>query len=127
MRLIDADALIKRLRKARLIFDKNEAQFESLGIGYAIEIIEQETPTISQWIPCSERLPSENGTYLVSVNDDEEDFGFVIDAWFNVDVPLFFGDKGWTPLNEWYDIADEIRPRIVAWMPLPEAYKERSK
>lgn len=115
MRLIDADALIERLRKARLIFDKNEARFESLGIGYAIEIIEQETPTISQWIPCSERLPSKSDMYLCSVNN----------SYRAVIVMNFYRDR----VDHWefMNFLPAKNSYVIAWMPLPEAYKERSE
>ena len=114
MRLIDADALIERLRKARLIFDKNEARFESLGIGYAIEIIEQETPTISQWIPCSERLP------------ELEKIGWSADILLTDGVNIWVG---WCVLGkEWADYGKAVTSdKPIAWMPLPEAYKERSE
>ena len=109
MRLIDADALIKRLRKARLIFDKNEARFESLGIGYAIEIIEQETPTISQWIPCSEKLPSKSDYYLVTDKDYKVTW---VCRYMSIQ-----GVGGWTN--------HVSNPPVFAWMSLPQPYKEK--
>lgn len=78
-----------------------------------------------EWIPCFERLPEENGVYLVTVQNAEEGWAFVIHAWFNTEIPLVYGRKGWTPLNEFYDLANQIRPDIVAWMPLPKPYGER--
>ena len=58
---------------------------------------------IGEWIPCSERLPEEKGWYLVYAKNQRP---FV--AYF----------KGKTfPLNNHYH-------EIIAWMPLPEPYRE---
>lgn len=66
-------------------------------------------PSEQRWIPVTERLPEEEGQYLVSCNNDYEvEIGrFYIDGederWFNCD---------------WSNPED-----VVAWMPLPEPYK----
>lgn len=55
------------------------------------------------WIPCKEKLPSENGHYLVSCKD-----GFVSsDDYFSY---------GWDDYDD-----------VIAWMPLPKPYKEGGK
>lgn len=60
-------------------------------------------PKNGGWIPCSERLPEEKGWYLVYAKNQRP---FV--AYF----------KGKTfPLNNHYH-------EIIAWMPLPEPYRE---
>lgn len=56
------------------------------------------TPTRKEWIPVSERLPEENGGYLVTVKR-----GYVTTA-------LWLGDA-----EKW--------SAVDAWMPLPEPYK----
>lgn len=60
------------------------------------------------WIPCSERLPEEQGLYLVTELEFER---IEIDIrYFNID-----GDnKFW---SGWGD------DPVIAWMPLPEPYK----
>ena len=64
------------------------------------------TPT-QRWIPCSERLPKEDGFYLVSTTD------CIIIMEFN---------KGWISQNigscNWY---------VKAWQPLPKPYKAESE
>ena len=60
---------------------------------------------VSHWIPCSERLPEEEGWYLESV---------VCGSVERTGLGLF--KKG---IFEHFD--DEIK--TVAWMPLPEPYK----
>ena len=64
-----------------------------------------------RWIPVTERLPEEEGQYLVSgkcANKDEE-------IWI-CEFVLLCHIRGW---------CDEVsRPVIQAWMPLPSPYKE---
>ena len=61
------------------------------------------------WIPCSERLPEEYGNYLVTTDKD-------------VDIGTFNPNKAkWSccDADGFYWTHD-----ILAWMPLPEPYKE---
>ena len=75
-------------------------------------------PKVGEWIPCSERLPKCNGCYLV---------------W----RPHFFGGEIGMPAicyfdgqDTWHDSYGVDFTRIlnkkdvIAWMSLPEAYKE---
>lgn len=57
-----------------------------------------------RWIPCSERMPEESGWYIVTV-EDETDTHL---RWFS----MLHG-------FEW----DE-KDNTIAWMPLPEPYKD---
>lgn len=57
---------------------------------------------IPRWIPVTERLPNNSGRYLVSY-----DSGYVAMALYYESVSKWGSTK-----------------RIVAWMPLPESYKE---
>lgn len=63
----------------------------------------------SKWIPCSERLPEEEGFYLVTM--DGEICG--VDHLFTTTCGFECG--------EW----DE--GRVFAWMPLPEPYSEKEQ
>ena len=74
-----------------------------------------------EWIPCSERLPSEDGKYLVFYEGTI--IGPNIDImWYgeplmpNVDVS---GKHFYRSDGEWGDI---IYDEVIAWMPLPEPY-----
>ena len=59
-----------------------------------------------RWIPVSERLPSENGCYLVSTTGTNND---IIDiAYYTKEI--------------WHKAS-----RIKAWMPLPEPYRAESE
>ena len=97
-RLIDADALLKHK-----YHDSN--RYENAVACYYIH----NAPTIDvpTWIPCSERLPSE----------EEQDTNL------GVLVTLGHGYKGmdfdWYHDGHWYDW-DRC---VIAWMPLPEPWK----
>ena len=57
------------------------------------------------WIPCSERLPREDGFYLVTITDGEQ-----------ISVcKMPFVESEWK--GNWFD--DEV----IAWMQLPSAYQ----
>lgn len=60
----------------------------------------------NKWIPCSEELPKEDGMYNVTLDD-----GFVASA------PIYSGM--WAL---WADTGE-----VIAWQPLPEPYKEKTK
>ena len=67
-----------------------------------------ETPTVG-WIPCSERMPEKSGTYLAST--DMGDVGLAECDWDYEDGMY------WSA--EYLDV-----DAIVAWMELPEPYRE---
>lgn len=71
------------------------------------------------WIPCSERLPSEHGLYLVTYDDD---IGMM---WYGEPfMPNIKVNKGekyfYRSDSEWGDI---IYEEVTAWMPLPKPYE----
>lgn len=78
------------------------------ALNMAIQALEQDRP---KWIPCSQRLPEEGDVVLICSKIGVIDFG------------KRKGDK-WVWLAEalwdyWQETED-----LIAWMPLPEAYKE---
>lgn len=82
-------------------------KYDDLGVGkITLECMDRIMEMLSnQWIPCSERLPAENGDYLVTV---------IWEGKLEVFMDYFqFGCM-------WYDCGDNV----IAWMPLPEPYKE---
>lgn len=71
-------------------------------------------PPADQWIPCSERLPKEKKTYWVCT-----DTGYQCECRFTDNVyGLGVGALGWKV----FDIPRFSR--VIAWMELPEPYKE---
>ena len=91
-------------KKALLdLYDGLEGKGLRLPIDVLILNIEDQ-PTVDRWIPCSERLPKEEGMYLITSNL----FGSleVQYVFYSENVQMFVCNG--TP---------------VAWMPLPETYK----
>lgn len=73
------------------------------GAKHAIETLPSVTPQQTRWIPVSERLPEREGWYLISLG--EKTYG-------GADVDMYC--KGWVKYGT----------HVIAWMPLPEPYKE---
>ena len=69
------------------------------------------------WIPASERLPEKDGRYLVYISGDYPS------------MEVFMWADGWNcyrRINGTVDRTNEIDwVDIIAWMPLPEPYKEQ--
>lgn len=74
-----------------------------------------------EWVSVKERPPKESGSYLVSLYQelDGEESCCVLAAWYNADN-FGYEDKGWTLLNEFYDLTPQLREFITHWMPYPE-------
>lgn len=69
---------------------------------------------IAEWIPCSERLPSESGDYLCTIplNADET----------YTEVLTFYKGKFYEDdTDEWGALYHDD---VLAWMPLPKPYRE---
>lgn len=109
MRLIDADTLIEKFGDltVELWLDSvEEAEIISL-IGNAPTI---EAPT---WIPCSERLPSKDGQYLVwAVIGIVPDHVDEPSTYQGIAIASYYGDA-------WLSNVE----KVLAWLPLPEPWK----
>ena len=84
-----------------------------------IELV-QKQPKVGEWIPCSERLPKDNkeSEYYESVIVTLDN-GRVADGCYRN------ADKEWwvdAPDGEHY--SENMTGHVIAWMPLPEPYKE---
>ena len=63
-----------------------------------------------QWIPVSERLPEENGRYYVTRHDYVTQTDFIDILWYEKGI--------------WWNRQSTGDYAVIAWMPLPESYKE---
>ena len=72
----------------------------------AIPTIKSLPSAEAEWIPCSERLPEEDGWYLVTVQGYET----------VTDVSLYSADG-----CAWGDVS--TKQKVIAWQPLPKPYK----
>lgn len=103
MRLIDAD---------KLLYDDIDCKDgHTYMVVRAFEIDSQPTIEVPQWIPCSERLPSSDGMFLVTVKSRS---GKKIDlCHFNKNAKLDSNKWGGQYYNR----------NVIAWMPLPSVWK----
>lgn len=82
------------------------------------------TPKAEQkWIPCTERLPKDGDTYLVTIEYKGEVIG--VDAASYSPVEGYI-DKHWDTFNDWVE-DDKMHYHVTAWMPLPQPYKAESE
>lgn len=107
---------IKRLNKIKAIYKGMDNKSDVKALDMAIESLDQEP----KWIPCSERLPKEeNKHYWICT-----DCGYQCECrWTNV-------NHFWTDLTtdwHWHIMDVPQYSKVVAWMPLPEPYKEESE
>lgn len=127
MRLIDADALRNALENNLQSFEEMISEHgKGLAHGTRLALmLVKEQPTISpenpqpQWIPVAERLPGENGNYIVTACDEGSPAGEGI--WYSTVVVVAEYYRGsWT----WYDGCHEysLEGIVTHWMPLPEPY-----
>ena len=65
------------------------------------------------WIPCSERLPKKNGFYLCTTKDCITILEFIEGNPHYHEEPSFVSD-----------VLGKCNSYVIAWMPLPEPYKE---
>jgi len=86
----------------------DNARREALDM--AIKLLKQQP----KWIPVSKRLPEKNGAYLAYIiNPSDAECRYIMTCEY------FVGDcHGWCPDDE------TASNNVVAWMPLPEEYKE---
>lgn len=95
--------------------------------GDAIYEIEKKLPSVTpkaeRWIPCTERLPKDGDTYLVTIEYKGEVIGVDVASYSPVDGYI---DKHWETFNDWKE-DDDTCYHVSAWMPLPKPYKAESE
>ena len=96
MRPIDADKL-------------KEVLSDTFGSRIVKEIIDNQ-PTVNEWTPCSERLPENGDGVLFTINK-------------RIEIGVYLKKRDiWICNDEYGTVYDHSS--VVAWMPLPEPYKE---
>lgn len=96
MKLLDAD-------KLKNAIDKSTCNYAEIMWKQVVKDIIDNQQTVSQWIPCSERLPKENEPVLGTVEVEDE---------LMVMELIFY--------NDWL----KGKYELIAWQPLPQPYKE---
>ena len=110
----------------RLKFDAKTQKHlisQNNGIKYAITIVNElaeeyklfgnSEQVNGGWIPCSERLPEEDGVYLITLSDGVDYLTIPADF-----ISNHTWHKWWKIDSEWIYYDD-----VTAWQPLPEPYK----
>lgn len=145
-RLIDANALCEEFKerqkaalrwKEKALLDGDEERIirsdATLAFLTEVKLTIDNAPTIERskdkWIPVSERLPEKEGEYLLwgKITEDEEEYSFIGNY-----------DEGAEQFGLWHEQFDNRSlasygsefyeySRVIAWQPLPEAYKEAEK
>ena len=86
------------------------------GVSEAIEIVKQEAEKYNNgWIPCSERLPEDGETYLVT---NAESFGqcHTYKGWYDGKHKIWHMEENF-----------ERKMNVVAWQPLPQPYQPKGE
>lgn len=92
--------------------DNGNHEVDTVDTSAVVRHIIDKQPRVGEWIPCSERLPDKNGSYLVSFKEAiTNSDGLCVKYWSGE-------EQRWRPCN--------YAPSVnwQAWMPLPPAYKE---
>ena len=117
-RLIDADALKKEWglgeKCEECSQNARKCQYEQNLTQMDICQMIDEAPTFSGWVSVKDRLPRDQDTVIVAINDDSGD------------TPYKYTHIGWymSEAKCWI-VEDEIRRgEVYAWMPLPEPPEE---
>lgn len=102
----DVIAVIKRC--------KDRLQGKGLTYDIMLDMVERipSADRPQEWIPCSERMPSEQGQYLVTIS--------LYDNSTYVDVLHFHKGKFYEIDSEWGNVEYDD---VTAWMPLPKPWK----
>jgi hypothetical protein len=128
-RLIDADALIEKIREINPVDYGNIFSYEAHGAAqdvlYDIKQIVCNAPTVEpmrgEWISVDDRLPEDISTYLIVIKEKD----IFNDRWnYEVDVAYSQGsyiDNFWDTFNDWCE-GQEVH--VTHWMPLPEPPQE---
>lgn len=130
-RLIDADALLDIVKNK--YSDIVAGRYPFNIVAYDMAKLVEDAPTVDRWIPCSERLPEEHDSIFAKVkNTNKWNNAMFEKISDDVNVTVEYEDgtcitKTSHTLDGKWKIEQELKlynPKVIAWMPLPEAYKE---
>ena len=135
MRLIDADKLVNSLENNLQSFEEMISE-HGKGIAHGTRIalgLVKEQPTISpespqpQWIPVTDKLPDENQPVCILLENGNvfraeiRTRQLLKEWWYRYDPT----DEDMDMLGIHYEVEGWLKENpVVAWMPLPEPYKE---
>ena len=111
-RLIDADALERAMYEEAFEKDTDMQRWDSgCWIRYKLyERVLDAQPIVDiepHWIPCSERLPEDDRSKVVTLANGNAEVGYYSNG-------------------DWWCVGDKVtleNPTVIAWMPLPKPYE----
>lgn len=116
--MIDEKKLIEEIKY--LLFNSEMLSPRWFAINEMFEIIKRQ-PKVGEWIPCSERLPEEDGIYIV--DDRVFNSPWIHTAGFMVSSKAWCENHGVYYDDKYGRYEDG---RVIAWQPLPEPWKEKT-
>lgn len=92
----------------------------------------EKRPSVGGWIPCKKRMPELNDDRYVSSDGRYRSDPVLVTYISVLDGKPYTAEETaiWRDDDCWYwgdsenGIDDDVKVKIIAWMPLPEAYKE---
>ena len=91
----------------------------------AIQVLEQQLN--GGWIPVTERLPEENGHYLVTYHEWSKGEYLPKFDFTCMKILRFYRGEFKMPICCDDKIEQDIGREVLAWMPLPEPYREENQ
>ena len=106
------EKILERLSNIHRVVKTDEDAEWNRAIYKSTEIVQEVAEEYNGgWIPCSERLPEESGTYIVNAIENS-----IIHVTF----------AKWMPrMKKWNLTGCRSYWKVNAWQPLPEPFKER--
>ena len=83
-----------------------------INVDKAIDMAIEALSADAEWIPCSEKLPSDSGDYLCTIPLDADET--------YTEVLMFHKGRFYEDDAEW---GATYHDDVLAWMPLPKPYK----
>lgn len=96
-------------------------KYDGLYVADVLEMLEQLQCDLEQdekengWISASERLPEESDYYTACIYNEISNKCYCRSEWLSINNN-YYGELVWIDLKSY--------EKVVAWMPLPEPYKE---
>lgn len=111
--MIDEKKLIEDILQHENVLASANHVYKSGYRDRQVEIIDiiNRQPKVGEWIPVSEKLPEESGTYIVNAIE-------------NCIVHVTFA-KWMKRMKKWNLTGSRSYWKVTAWQPLPESYKEK--
>lgn len=117
--MIDEKKLIEFIEKRKMHMIPDPYGYHPVTVENVLNLLNK-FPKINQWIPCSERLPECELGYETEAVLFQLESGSIEVGYYGTGGK--FRDRYFRPYRDHMDGFDA--KNVIAWMPLPEPYKE---